>query len=76
MVSHYQYASENSASDPIINIAGVPLDFLKETGKLSCKQAGTLLELNWKQKDCEKDTPMNKERYQSITKEAHMLDPY
>lgn len=42
------------------------LDLLKETRKLGYKPARTLLELNWKRKDGDKDTPMDKRRSQKL----------
>lgn len=39
---------------------------MKKTGKLGCKPARIMLELNWKQKDGNKDTPVDKGKYQRL----------
>lgn len=46
----------------------INFDLLKETAKLGCNPAGTPLELNWKQKDGDKDTPLDKGRYQRLVR--------
>lgn len=48
-------------------------DLLNETGKLSCKPAKTPVELNWKRKDCDKDTPLDKGRYQKLIRKLIYL---
>lgn len=49
------------------------LDLLKETGKLGCEPTGTPLKLNWKQKDGDKDTLVDKAKHQRLVRKLIYL---